>query len=44
MNHFSRWMLKSGTVIYSDKYLWDGEEYYLEPCKKYNEVILDISK
>jgi len=44
MNHFSRWILKSGTVIHSDKYLWDGEDYYLEPCKKYNEVILDISK
>jgi len=38
------WGLKSGTIIHYDKHLWGGEEYYLEPCKKYNEIVLDISK
>ena len=38
------WGLKNNTIYHHNKYFGQGQKFYIEPCKKYSEVILDISK
>jgi len=44
VNSSLSWVLKSGSAIHHIKYLGNGQQFYIEPCKKYSEVVLDISK
>jgi len=44
VNKLLSWTLKNGSTIHHIKYLGNGQECYIEPCKKYSEVVLDISK
>ncbi|HYG14875.1 MAG TPA: hypothetical protein VEC12_03910 [Bacteroidia bacterium] len=44
VNESISWILKSGKTDHKRRYLGQGQQFYIEPCKKYSEVVLDISK
>ncbi|HYG16425.1 MAG TPA: hypothetical protein VEC12_11780 [Bacteroidia bacterium] len=41
-NSAIKWIFKSNQTVYAKSR--QPQQFYIEPCKKYNEVILDISK